>query len=431
MSDSTIPKDQIADGNFLEAVHLADWRLGKTPGDPSCHLDMLAAISRLDPQQISRDFATRLFNYFLATANFPSTLATILYMGASPEDIDDGMVTRFLDIFGSKGEKGSSTKPPKLSRAEDDDQPPLSSIDKNEVITSALKTWEESISKLFMPPPIAGKQVPLFKSMGENSFKILIRKGLIRFIKKGDKIINQGEEDSSFYILFHGVLEVHRENETGIIRLGYLRPGSFFGEMALVTSGPRNATIVAHETSVIIEIKWELLSSMLQNDPDLANELARYTRFRLLKNLMATSPLFRTISPDAKGDIIKSFKPHFPKIGDTIIEEGKSSPGLFLVASGEVEVFSGKGKGKTLLSTLSPGSVFGEISLIREGNATASIKVSDDGVVLMHLARDEFQKLALLYPDLLSHVYQVAIDRSETTKRIKSDVAIPAEDLLL
>ncbi len=430
MKRPPLPKNELAKGAPLRALSLALFRLNNRPADPIRHLDLLTALAEIAPQEIPSALANTLFSTFLATANFPAALATLMF---AQDHIERSECARFLKVFGPDGSSGPVMKPPKRGEPlqEDLSPPDEENHEEKELVREALEVWEKAVSALVLPPPIQGRKIPLFRAMSVASLQELTKGGEVLFFQEGDTIIKQGEEDSSLYILLSGVLAVERENETGRVHLGHLRPGSFFGEMALVTSGPRNATLVAHEAATVIEIKWELLSSMLEKDPLLADELARYTRLRLLKNLMATSPLFRTLSAEAKVETIQAFEPRTPAPGEVIIEEGSVSPGLFLVASGEVHVLSGQGAERTLLSRLGAGAVFGEISLIRESPATATIEVNGEGVVLMHLGKSAFDRLAGLHPDLLSHVYQVALNRSETNKKVKTDVAIPAEDLVI
>jgi cAMP-dependent protein kinase regulator len=269
--------------------------------------------------------------------------------------------------------------------------------------------------------------------MGKDSLIQLLKKGVIQYYQPQQRIIKQGAEENCFYILIQGVLKVTRDTEQGHVKLGFLRQGSFFGEMALVTSAPRSANVLADTSAIVLKISWELLGDLLEIDPQLADELASYTRIRLLKNLVVTSSLFRTISTEAKNAVITSFKPVIKDHGEIVIKEGEKAKGLYLLASGEVSVYSEEEQDEqTLLSTLLPGEVFGEISLIREGDATATVSVSsDEGAVLMHLSRDNFQKIAVLYPEVLSHVYQVSLERTEETAKVRKDESIPAEDYML
>lgn len=58
---------------------------------------------------------------------------------------------------------------------------------------------------------------------------------------EGEKIINEGDAGNSFYILEEGQLECFKGGES----VGNLEPGAYFGEVALLTDRPRQATVVA------------------------------------------------------------------------------------------------------------------------------------------------------------------------------------------
>ncbi len=426
------PREALARGEHLEALHLATWQLGLTPQDPGAHLDLLAALCVVRPAAVPVALGSRLFDCYLASANFPASLAVLVFLGRVPEELDDALTTRFLDTFGP-ARPSEHRPPPPVGAAPggDDEEPPLSSVDEDEVVAAALEVWEKAVDSLPVLPPAPGWKVPLFSAMGPESLQAILRQGEVTFHSVDDLVMRQGDRDSNLFILVSGLLEVFREEQDIRSRLGFLRSGSFFGEMALVTQSPRSASIAAREPSVVLRISWELLESVLEADPKLADELARYTRMRLLQNLLATSPLFKLLGREAKLAVAAAFVPEIFEAGAEVVREGMPSDGLYLVASGEVDVQTGKGKDLIRLTTLAAGEVFGEISLIREGAATATVKVHSEGAVLLSLKREAFQKLAVVYPDLLSHVYSVAIARTAHTERARSEVSMPAEDLLV
>ncbi|PKN22988.1 MAG: hypothetical protein CVU65_14520 [Deltaproteobacteria bacterium HGW-Deltaproteobacteria-22] len=425
------PREALAKGEHFEALHLATWKLGLVPADPGAHLDLLAALSVCCPDKVPMACATGLFDYYLSTANFPASLAVLVFLGRVPDELDDQLTVRFLKTFGPDSPVEHRAPPPVSAAADSDEEPPLSSVDEDELISAAVTAWVKAIGKLGLLPPAQGWKVPLFSAMGDKSLQSILRRGEVTFHSSGDLVMKQGDTDSNLFILVSGLLEVFREEQDIRSRLGFLRSGSFFGEMALVTQSPRSASIAAQEPSVVLRIPWDLLESVLETDPKLADELARYTRMRLLQNLLATSPLFKLLSREAKLAVASAFVPEIFDSGAEVVREGKPSDGLYLVASGEVDVQTGKGKDLLRLTTLAAGEVFGEISLIRESAATATVKVRSDGVVLLSLKREAFQQLAVQYPDLLSHVYSVAIERTQHTVRARSEVSMPAEDLLV
>ena len=65
--------------------------------------------------------------------------------------------------------------------------------------------------------------------------------------KTGENVITQGDIGTSFYLIHHGEVNIHKKssssNDTTIV--GSLRMGDFFGERALMHNDLRAATITA------------------------------------------------------------------------------------------------------------------------------------------------------------------------------------------
>ncbi|MDR9435980.1 MAG: cyclic nucleotide-binding domain-containing protein, partial [Thiohalophilus sp.] len=77
--------------------------------------------------------------------------------------------------------------------------------------------------------------------------------------KKGERIINQGEQDDYYYIVQSGRCAVTRRPapKAGEIPLATLEEGDGFGEEALITNGRRNASISMQEDGVLMRLKKE------------------------------------------------------------------------------------------------------------------------------------------------------------------------------
>jgi Fe-S-cluster-containing dehydrogenase component/CRP-like cAMP-binding protein len=61
----------------------------------------------------------------------------------------------------------------------------------------------------------------------------------------GEEIFHKGDWGNTFYIMVEGRLDVFIDNYEGVsLRVGEIQPGSSFGEMSILASVPRNATVV-------------------------------------------------------------------------------------------------------------------------------------------------------------------------------------------
>ena len=69
-----------------------------------------------------------------------------------------------------------------------------------------------------------------------------------RELASGEAVVRQGEEGDRFYVLLSGMLSVRQE---GRGERGVLRPGDYFGEVALAMDVPRTATVSALTPAVV------------------------------------------------------------------------------------------------------------------------------------------------------------------------------------
>ena len=84
-------------------------------------------------------------------------------------------------------------------------------------------------------------RVPLFAGVKPKELKKLGKRMQERNFSEGDTITAEGESGLGFFVIEDGNATVSRDGN--IVR--NLGPGEFFGEVALIDSGPRSATVVA------------------------------------------------------------------------------------------------------------------------------------------------------------------------------------------
>jgi len=134
------------------------------------------------------------------------------------------------------------------------------------------------------------KELEIFRDL--SSFEILNVAKLLnsRSFSKGDKIVNQGEEGDSLFIVKSGEVLVSRENGKGNAEtLASLGEGAHFGEIALIDQQPRSANVSATINSKLLQMKKEDLDKLLSKNVELAMKIYKAFAVALCKRLRDTN----------------------------------------------------------------------------------------------------------------------------------------------
>lgn len=290
---------------------------------------------------------------------------------------------------------------------------------------SAARRWAEA------PPPGKVGFHPLFSDLSPAELVAVEPLLQLRMLPAGEVVIEQGAEGRSFFVLVQGSVRVSRIAPDGeTTQLARLRAGSFFGEMALLTDSPRVAQVTCETDVLVFELDRAALDQLAARSGQIARVLASYTRERLLHNLMATSPLFRPLDPGRRESLVQLFESVVLGPGEPVVAEGQASQRLYVVLSGSVLVTQGEGPEQLTLAELGPGQIFGEISLIKDRPATATVRAVGK-TVLLSLTRDAFNRHVSQFPEVLAHVYRVALEREETNLQLAASEPVDVEEELL
>lgn len=276
----------------------------------------------------------------------------------------------------------------------------------------------DSLYEVSALPPKAGSRTlaqivlpktPFFSVLNETLLRLAIERVSLVELATGEILFSQGDRGEVLYVVASGEIVILVPQE--VARLG---EGEFFGEIALVAGGRRTATARATMETHVLAFDRLLLADLIADSPALLTLLLGFVRDRLLSTLAETSPLFAPFTPLERIALVSSFQ--FIEVPKHVrlVEEGVRSPGLFILMAGEAAVVSGR----TPISRLTAGDVFGELSLILGQPSQATIVCLEKSYVLL-MPRDAFSELIMTHPQVLEYVGQLADSRLQAIGRLQ------------
>ena len=98
-------------------------------------------------------------------------------------------------------------------------------------------------------------RIPFVNEIEEDECDRLADIMTVRRLEKGDILIEQGKKDNSLYILISGRLQVNRSTGGNKhVTLACIREGEMAGEMGFLDDSEHSATLMADDTSEILQI---------------------------------------------------------------------------------------------------------------------------------------------------------------------------------
>jgi len=115
------------------------------------------------------------------------------------------------------------------------------------------------------------KGVPLFEQCSKKDLQSIAQIADELDLRAGKVLMQEGERGREFFVIVSGEVDVRRKGR----KLATLGPGSFVGEMALLSKAPRVATVTAVTPLNVLVITDRAFLSLLDKMPPLCVKVAR------------------------------------------------------------------------------------------------------------------------------------------------------------
>jgi cAMP-dependent protein kinase regulator len=268
-------------------------------------------------------------------------------------------------------------------------------------------------------------RTPLFGELPSSALERLVARMKLRHRAPETVIVEEGSPGGELYVVVEGKLDVVKDG----VKVGELEPGNFFGEIAIVTDLPRQATVVAATEVDLLEISRELVVELIQEFPEVVSVLLRFFRRRMIGILMNTSPLFAPLDNTLRRELASRFKFLEVDPGVRFIKQSRPIPGMFVLLCGEAEIrVLSEGK-TTRLARLGAGDVVGETSLL-SARSSAHSAVSVTKCWMLFMPAKDLREAAVLIPDVVAYLRDLSARRIRAVEEHTGESgAFPVERL--
>jgi len=128
------------------------------------------------------------------------------------------------------------------------------------------------------------RKSPLFQGLSDDELKQLMDMAEPVSLHAGEILIKQGELGDSAYVVISGEFEIQKQSGQSLIKIDVRNPGDVVGEMALLSSSPRNATVIAKTDCETLRIPKEAFEKLLSTSSTAALAVLHWVMARLTQN---------------------------------------------------------------------------------------------------------------------------------------------------
>jgi len=129
------------------------------------------------------------------------------------------------------------------------------------------------------------EMVPFLAPITKAELLRLANNATLHIVQDGQAVFSEGDPGRSIYVVLEGKVRIFIRDHYGrALELAMLEVGDFLGEMSFLTGRPRSANATTVVSSLLIEIGYESLKSLIQEQPRSKKILLDYYRKRTAGN---------------------------------------------------------------------------------------------------------------------------------------------------
>ncbi len=124
-------------------------------------------------------------------------------------------------------------------------------------------------------------KIDLFHFFSSDELAAFLEKSREVQVAKGVVLFHEGDPGQDMYIVVRGMIKVFRDNR--VIHL--IKPGDYFGEMAIIENQPRSASVAALEDSILLQVPLAVFQEYFSRQPKSLVSIMRTLSQRVRRDL--------------------------------------------------------------------------------------------------------------------------------------------------
>merc|ERR1719265_2661517 len=225
-------------------------------------------------------------------------------------------------------------------------------------------------------------------------------------MRHGQVIIKQGDEGDSMYIISAGSVDifVRRADPDGTeadpdsdgakaapdsdgAKVATFGPGDLFGELALMYSAPRAATVIVSSPECQLwRLQREAFKMLMVSDSQ--------AKYELYEGWLAKVGILRGLNHYELSRLSEALEQILYDEDEVIIRQGDEGDRFYILEDGACAAFIEQNGSEVMVKEYkTQGEYFGEIALMTDEPRSATIRASAEGASVASITKDNFEAL--------------------------------------
>jgi ATP-binding cassette subfamily B protein len=223
----------------------------------------------------------------------------------------------------------------------------------------------------------------------------------------GEVIVAAGDEADALFVLESGTARVIKPADNGEeVPLNVLHPGDVFGERALLEPGwRRTATVRASSPVEALRLDHAVFEALVRSEPQVSHYFDLHTRRHELRDFLRAFTAFADLPAEGMRDLLEGLTAKSVEAGQIVIRQGAAPGPMYVVRDGRLSAYIDRNGERERRAFLRRGDFFGEVSLLRGTDRTASVEAVSDCELWM-LEPETFARLEAGHPTFRERIEQ-------------------------